>query len=110
MNGRQVKYYENGQKKLEYTLVDDKKHGLYQRWYESGQKEKECSYVNGKKVGICQEWHPSGDLYLQCSYMDGQLEGLYEMWEYFYSEEEGKYILTKTESIELLRVQEQQQE
>lgn len=46
-----VTYYENGQKDLEYTLLEGKKHGLYLGWYESGNIKLESEYYHGLPIG-----------------------------------------------------------
>ena len=44
LNGRSVKYYENGQKRFECFCLNGKIHGEFVRWYENGQKWYECNY------------------------------------------------------------------
>lgn len=46
-----VTYYESGQKDLEYTLLEGKKHGSYLGWYESGNIKLESEYYNGLPIG-----------------------------------------------------------
>ncbi len=45
--GKYVKYYDNGQKKVEKHYKDGKLDGLWTHWYENGQKSYEENYKDG---------------------------------------------------------------
>ena len=47
---KEIKWYENGQKRYEGTAKDGELDGLYTRWYKNGQKREERTYKNGKWI------------------------------------------------------------
>jgi len=49
--GKYVKYYEDGQKKLEEHYKNGKLEGISTGWFDNGQKHWEGSYKGGKKDG-----------------------------------------------------------
>ena len=99
-------YYENGQLKHLYTVIDGKKEGLYQEWHENGQLETKVTYVNGKREGLQhwynkdiprvinhtvmyvngkregldRLWHKNGQLFWEVTYVNGKKEGLERAW------------------------------
>ena len=50
-------YYDNGQLKEEYCLVNNKKEGLYKSYYRNEQLMSVCNYVDGKKMIILMNIH-----------------------------------------------------
>ena len=48
--GKYVKYYDNGQKKVEKHYKDGKLDGLWTHWYENGQKRSVDNYKDGEFV------------------------------------------------------------
>ncbi|GEM_PF-2483824 len=69
MNGISNIYYENGQKKEEFTSINDVYNGLYTTWYENGKIKITGNYSNGngkyssgKKIGKWLEYYENGNL------------------------------------------------
>uniref|UniRef100_A0A6C0EAX7 Uncharacterized protein n=1 Tax=viral metagenome TaxID=1070528 RepID=A0A6C0EAX7_9ZZZZ len=79
-NGKNYSWYDNGQKREEYTIIDKKINGKYEEWYENGKKRRECNYVNDKLDGKYEEWHENGKKKIKCVYVDGNVVGKYERW------------------------------
>jgi antitoxin component YwqK of YwqJK toxin-antitoxin module len=73
-------YYESGQLKALYTVIDGKKEGLEQWWHANGQLWWEYTYVNGKKEGLERLWYENGQLCWEFTYVNGKEEGLYKNW------------------------------
>ena len=59
-DGLYTEWYENGNKKLEYTYNDGKMDGLRTFWYEDGQKRWLSSYKDGERDGLWTEWYQNG--------------------------------------------------
>lgn len=45
-------YHENGEKSVEFFIINNYKEGKYIEYYKNGEKQKEIDYVNGKKHGV----------------------------------------------------------
>ena len=73
-------YYENGNLKKKYTLVNGKREGLYQYWDENGYKLLETSYLNGKENGLNREWHLNGKIWWEATFVNGKIEGIQQEW------------------------------
>ena len=71
---------EDGQKLTEATFIDGKLHGLFQSWYDNGQKNAVATYVDGKRHGLLQEWYKNGQKTGEVTYVDGAPHGLYQYW------------------------------
>ena len=56
--------------------LDYIENGLYQEWHKNGQKYMECTYLNGKRHGLCQVWYSTGQKSAECNYVNGQKHGL----------------------------------
>ena len=54
-------WYENGQKKKEYTYKDGEFVGLYTRWYDNGQKWIEENYKDGELISE-KKWNQDGSV------------------------------------------------
>ncbi len=103
-NGKCNRYYDNGQKELEYNYKDGKIKGKLIRWGENGlkwsehnykdgqkdgkqegwydrQKQYEYHYKDGKKDGKQEEWHENGQKSYKCNHKDGEMNGKYEGWD-----------------------------
>ncbi|MDD3875604.1 MAG: toxin-antitoxin system YwqK family antitoxin [Bacteroidales bacterium] len=99
-----TEYWENGDKKLEYSLKSGKKNGIeygwFQNnrlqcqfeykdgllngkavtWYYNGNKESEEFYINNKLNGISTFWSETGILSIQKEYKNGILDGIFKEW------------------------------
>jgi antitoxin component YwqK of YwqJK toxin-antitoxin module len=94
-------FHENGQLEAEFTVIDGRQEGLYQRWYENGQLfiekktgeqvtikiwnvkgqlRSDTMEVDGKMAGVYQTWHTNGRLESKGHYLGDEKEGLDERW------------------------------
>jgi uncharacterized protein len=79
--GNSVGYHENGQKSIQCSFVDGKRHNSYQEWFENGQIKKDCTYSNGVLVGSYHEYYESGQIKTGGEFVEGLLNGDYhEFW------------------------------
>lgn len=60
------------------TLQD---HGRYERWYNNGQKEYEATMVAGRKNGVVTFWHRNGRKWIEEHYLDGRRDGIRRVWD-----------------------------
>ena len=58
--GVAVKKYPNGQKRMENTFKDGKRHGLETDWFENGQKQFEITWKDGEFISA-KEWDEDGN-------------------------------------------------
>jgi antitoxin component YwqK of YwqJK toxin-antitoxin module len=81
-NGVYVRYHpKSNNKEVEYTFVDGKRHGIYQRWYENGLLMYKCNYVDGLMDGLFQDWLYDGSKHIECNYVMDKLQGSYKKWD-----------------------------
>ncbi len=57
---KEIKFYSNGQKRVEIDYKDGKQNGLLTEWYENGQKSFEETYKNGYEISI-ECWDQDGN-------------------------------------------------
>ncbi|MBL8049428.1 MAG: toxin-antitoxin system YwqK family antitoxin [Chthonomonas sp.] len=67
----------NGQIKERFTVIDNKREGLYESFHEKGQKNRVAQYAKDLMVGKCQDFWPNGKLKLDVTFQNGQLTGTY---------------------------------
>ncbi len=79
-HGPYTKWYDNGQKEYEATVVMGKKDGLVTRWHRNGQKWKEERYANGKRHGVSVSWDQSGRKRQEERHLDGKPHGTWTIW------------------------------
>jgi antitoxin component YwqK of YwqJK toxin-antitoxin module len=75
-NGPCYELYENGSKKMEYTLEAGKYEGKYTSWYPDGTVEVSSNYKADKKSGKHIEYFKNGKPELEASYVDDKMTGL----------------------------------
>jgi len=76
LNGPCYELYENGNKKLEYTLKAGKYEGKYTSWYPDGTVEVSSIYKADKKNGKHTEYFRNGKPELEANYVDDKMTGL----------------------------------
>jgi antitoxin component YwqK of YwqJK toxin-antitoxin module len=69
--GTVIRYYENGNKRVEVGYRNGKQNGLLMSWYESGQKKSEHGYRDGIPTGTWTLWHENGQKAEEIEYRDG---------------------------------------
>jgi len=80
LEGKKIKYYENGQKRYETNYKDGKIDGQTIMWYENGQKYYEHNYKDGKVDGLKVEWYEDGQKKREISVKDGKYNGPFTEW------------------------------
>ncbi len=80
LNGRVVRWHENGQLACEGRFKNGKRDGVDRGWHENGQLSWECRYKNGVLYGVVRGWHTNGQLSWECRYKNGVLDGVVRVW------------------------------
>ena len=80
LEGKKIKYYENGQKSQEITYKDGERDGSFIRWNENGQKLQEVTYKGGERDGLQTEWYENGNKKFEENFRDGERDGLLTRW------------------------------
>lgn len=92
----QTLYYDNGEKKAEGKVKNDKEQGEWTYWYESGQVESVQLYENGELNGPAKWYFPDGKLKKEGGYENGLGQG---DWTFYYPNgqvlSKGKYFHNK---------------
>ena len=76
-----IYYWENGSKKSEGNLINDKEEGLWTYYYTNGQKAMQGNFAQGQKIGQWQAWYKSGKLQSEYYPQTGILKSWYESGE-----------------------------
>jgi len=58
-----------------YSMIDNKKEGVYKRFYPTGQLWSECYYKNNERDGKFVVYYDNGNILRICNYDNGKLEG-----------------------------------
>jgi antitoxin component YwqK of YwqJK toxin-antitoxin module len=80
-NGKKIKYYWDGVKKEEFTLLNGELHGTYISYSNNGNTELKANFVNGIKNGPFQVYYDDGTLKRTGNYINDKENGLFK--EYF---------------------------
>jgi antitoxin component YwqK of YwqJK toxin-antitoxin module len=75
-----VAYQENTKIRLQYSIHNNKIHGICRIWNSNGILQSESSYVHGVLDGLQKEWHPNGKLKKESNYKEGQIDGVRKEW------------------------------
>lgn len=73
-------WHENGQKRQQMTYRDGKLEDLSTQWHEDGQKKQEITYKDGVMDGPAVQWHDNGQKAQEATYKAGEQEGVYLKW------------------------------
>ncbi len=71
-NGKEIFWYENGNKMMESFFVDNHEEGLWQQWYPNGQKKIEVNYIKGKYNGLWRQWYDRRTMKKNVKFVDGK--------------------------------------
>jgi uncharacterized protein len=77
----EIRYYQNGQKEMEGTFVNDKKDGAWTCWFENGKKQSEGFFKNDLRDGKAVVWRESGFKYYEGTYSMGKLHGTWVFYD-----------------------------
>ena len=80
VSGLWTKWYENGQKKGEFTWKDGKVDGTWKWYWSNGTKMKEGNWKDSKLDGLWTEWYENGRKIIKGINKDGRRDGLWTWW------------------------------
>jgi antitoxin component YwqK of YwqJK toxin-antitoxin module len=75
-NGPQISYWQNGNKRFEFTAVNDLYEGALKEWGENGQLIHFANYKNGQEDGVQKLWYDNGKIRANYVIRDGKRYGL----------------------------------
>lgn len=75
-NGRQVAYWENGNKRFEFTAKNDAYEGELKEWSVDGRLFHLANYVNGQEEGAQKMWYNNGKIRANYVIIKGKRYGL----------------------------------
>ncbi|MFN3785056.1 MAG: toxin-antitoxin system YwqK family antitoxin [Spirosomataceae bacterium] len=74
--GKQIAFYENGQKMFSYTAEKDMYVGKMYEWASDGQLIHLATYVNGQESGTQKMWYDNGKIKANYTIINGRRYGL----------------------------------
>lgn len=69
---KEIKYYENSQKKYIGHFKDDAKDGKWTFWYEDGKIWSEGYFTKGLRTGESKVYHENGEIFFLGKYQEGK--------------------------------------
>lgn len=75
-NGKQIAFWENGNKKFEFTAKDDAYEGELKEWTFDGHLIHQANFVNGQEEGPQKLWYDNGKIRANYIIRDGKRYGL----------------------------------
>ncbi len=75
-NGKQVSYWENGNKRFEFTAKDDAYEGEMKEWAVNGKLFHLAHFKNGQEEGAQKMWYENGKIRANYVIVDGKRYGL----------------------------------
>ena len=114
LNAKVQTFYKNGQLEAEFTAIDGKQQGRYQRWHQNGQPAIEKTPINGKNQFTTKTWNRDGQLESEATEVNGRMTSVYQTWHeqgelrskttYVDSMKEGWYRQYDTQGVEVATV------
>ncbi len=101
LNGLSKKWYPNRQLMEERYYAQGKKQGRQVAYWENGQKRFEFTAINDAYEGELKEWSHEGLLFHLAHYSDGQEEGVQKLW-YDNGKIRANYVMIKGKRFGLL--------
>ncbi len=91
-------YYDTGELFAEYSIIDNKIHGIKNEFYKNGNIYTSTIYNNGLIDGIFKEYWNNGNIKSTIEYRDGLINGIHEKYDslgnlLYHSEKEGELTL-----------------
>ncbi|MCP4148182.1 MAG: hypothetical protein GY757_10575 [bacterium] len=80
LNGNNVYYYANGEKKFDVSFKDNKPHGSWTMFRPNGRKIVEFHFNEGKKEGPNTQWYEKGTKKSERYFVDNHLHGKWTRW------------------------------
>jgi antitoxin component YwqK of YwqJK toxin-antitoxin module len=78
MNGKEITYYPNGQKRTEVVYEYDDPIGSHKSWYPNGQQKEEYVQQWDGREGAYRSWYENGRLKAKGQYSEGVKTGVWE--------------------------------
>lgn len=75
-NGKQIAYWNNGNKRFEYTAKNDEYEGEMKEWDYNGKLFHLAHYKNGQEEGIQKLWYENGQIRANYMMLRGRRYGL----------------------------------
>jgi hypothetical protein len=79
-DGREVKYFANGETMWEGTWKEGRKVGAWRFFYEDGTPKSETIYGDARTPTTMTFWHPNGRVSLQGPAINGSRQGTWRIW------------------------------
>jgi antitoxin component YwqK of YwqJK toxin-antitoxin module len=80
-NGPVVLLYPNGNRKVEGSNKNSKRHGTWKSYYENGQLWSITSYVEGIENGVKTAYYPNGAIHFVGEYRNGKQFGTWKFYD-----------------------------
>jgi hypothetical protein len=80
VDGLHIDKYDDGMKKIEYTIKNGAKNGKYTQWYKNGQIKEKSYYLNGKHNDEGTGFHENGNMKFRSNFINGAPEGIATVW------------------------------
>jgi len=94
-NGKKIKYYPNSNsKQYEYSLLNGKLNGKFIKYYENGKIEIIKNFINGIENGEHKEFNEKGNILYEGIMKNGKRNGIFTY--YYYDEDNDELILKLT--------------
>jgi len=78
---KEIRYYENGTKRMEGEYRDAQRTGQWSYWYPDGKLWSQAVYKKGKENGLRTVWHKNGQKYYEGKSVDDQRKGVWKFWD-----------------------------
>jgi antitoxin component YwqK of YwqJK toxin-antitoxin module len=75
-NGKQIAFWENGNKRFEFTAKNDAYEGEMKEWSVAGKLFHLANFVNGQEEGIQKMWYENGKIRANYVILNGKRYGL----------------------------------
>ena len=75
-NGKQISYWDNGNKKFEFLANEDRYEGTLMEWTYNGKLVHLANYVHGQEEGIQKLWYDNGQIRANYVMRNGKRYGL----------------------------------
>lgn len=75
-NGKQIAYWDNGNKRFEFVAVDDAYEGELKEWAYNGHLLHLANYINGQESGVQKLWYDNGKIRANYVIIKGKRYGL----------------------------------
>ena len=75
-NGKQLSFWNNGNKRFEFIAKKDAYDGALKEWSEDGKLFRLANYENGREKGVQKLWYPDGKIRANYVIVDGRRYGL----------------------------------